>query len=470
MSDGVRNTISTVCNVVFAIAAPALIGTQADLEGNYQGVNKLSGLVSKNLDFDLNNYKGCDAGQIMLNGACIDEPKNQVECGMYADAGEAFSWAGTFDKGADKGKCSGAVISKYYVLSSAACHAGYMTSPLDFKNSLGKDIAVKKVSVPTEEDGDRRWYLGGAGRKRRAANSNEISLHETATAIWSTGDNIVPVCVNRPSVSMFTPHEVVMTGFGTGGLTSETGAIVSTSDAITDLAVALSKEGDRRWSGFDFGRKRRDGQSVNEEFCLENGGNRRWDFDFGRKRRDAPVDPAPVDPAPVDPAPVDPAPVDPTPDCYAAEGDAMLFQYPTGQYILGGILQGQGQVEADDSNRRWAGPRAGRKRRDNSNYVNSFAYTNVLKYAGWIYKISGVYSKIEEQPASAFDSTVFSPENWKGDYLEFGLADLSRSLEALVEALPALQLINDNSVEKLVDILNSAPAANPSFWFRSIPL
>merc|ERR1712048_1100204 len=111
------------------------------------------------------------------------------------------------------------------------------------------------------------------------------------------------------------------------------------------------------------GRKRRE---VDEEYCLENGGNRglRANIFGGRKRRD-------------------------TPTCYAAEGDAMLFQYPTGQYILGGILQGEGQVEADDSNRRWAGPRAGRKRRDNSNYVNSFAYTNVLKYAGWIYKISG---------------------------------------------------------------------------------
>merc|ERR1712048_320003 len=250
----------------------------------------------------------------------------------------------------------------------------------------------------------------------------------------NTGEDIVPVCINRPSVSMFTPNEVVMTGFASGGLTAETGAIVPTSDAMTDLAVATEEESDRIKFNIFNGRKRRE---VDEEYCLENGGNRglRANMFCGRKRRDAST-------------------------CYAAEGDAMLFQYPTGQYILGGILQGEGQVEADDSNR---GLRAnifgGRKRRDNSN-VASLLYTNVLRYASWIYKTSGVWSKIEEQPAFAFNAADYSPQNWKGDYPEFGLADLSRSLEAVIDALPALQIINDNSVEQLVDILNSAPAAN----------
>jgi hypothetical protein len=203
----------------------------------------------------------------------------------------------------------------------------------------------------------------------------------------------------------------------------------SSDGALTVTPSVSDIGGDRRLFGAfgaggrklfgGFGRKRRSIE-ASEDFCLMDAedrrlfgafgaGGRKLFGSFGRKRRAA---------------------NETTPVCYGNKGDAMLFRYPSNQFILGGVLSSQKDTELN--------------------------YINVLDYTHWIYETSKVWSDIQTQDAAQFSTSSWYDQAWTGDHLEMGLADLSKSVVALTKALPALNIIKANGLSELMNMLSNA--------------
>jgi len=445
----------TISNLLCAVLVPSLVATQGKL---VLKTSSLDALISKNYQFDLDNYPGCAEGQVMVNSACIDEPTEKTTCGLVpgnADLSDAarFSFLegsrGFFNKAGAWGRkrrsatvesdypwsvyfgdntCSGTIISDRWVLSNANCHSTHIVSPLKFTTILGNVNEVLKVHVPNDESRGFANWAGRFGRKRRSADSNHhLSLHHSKETIDFGTNEIVPACVNRPSMSLYTPHNVVVSGFFNQTLKTDIAHILDSTDGSLTVTPSVSDIGsDRaafnlagRWSsgsrgvgfmngGFSWGRKRR--STASDDFCMMDASERMINFAgrWGRKRRSAN-----------------------STVCFGNEGDAMMFRYPSDQFILGGML-------AKEENN------------------NELKYINVLDYAHWIYETSKVWSNVATQSADKFSSSSWYDQSLTGDHLEMGLADLSRSVMSLSKALPALNIINQNGITELMNVLKSA--------------
>lgn len=460
----------TITNLLCAVLVPSLVATQGGLDIQESSIDAL---LSKNYKFNLNNYPGCAEGKIMVNSVCIDEPTAKTTCGIVpentdltdvgrysfldgsrsrmnlavwqagrkrrsATVDSNYPWSVYFGNN----DCSGTIISDRWILSNANCHSKHMDNPLKFTTILENDKEVIKVHVPSESDRagvnmslwGSRAGAGGIlnqvwGRKRRSADSHDLSLHHSKETIdfgaHMTFDQIVPACVNRPSMSIYTPHNVVLSGFFNQTIKTDIAHMLDSSDGALTVTPSVSKIGGDRagsnlalWGsrggaggiigGPVWGRKRR--AVANENFCKMDSSERALNLHLwqGRKRRSAN-----------------------STVCFGKAGDAMLFRYPTDQFILGGMLSDE---------------------EDN----NGLKYINVLDYANWIYQTSNVWSDVKIQSANQFPSSAWYDKSWKGDHLEMALADLSRSVMSLSKALPALNIIKENGLNALINMLMSA--------------
>lgn len=446
----------TITNILCAVLVPSLVATQGGLDIQESSIDAL---LSKNYKFNLNNYPGCAKGKIMVNSVCIDEPTVKTTdgppCGIvpentdltdvsrYSFLDGSRSWkSATVDSNYPwsvyfgNNDCSGTIISDRWILSNANCHSKHMDNPLKFTTILENDKEVEKVHVPSESDraganmaifggGSRSFNInweGFQGRKRRSADSHDLSLHNSKETIDFGTNQIVPACYNRPSMSIYTPHNVVLSGFFNQTIKTDIAHMLDSSDGALTVTPSVSKiGGDRAGSNLALwgsrggtggnnvlGRKRR--AVANENFCKMDSSERALNLHLwqGRKRRSAN-----------------------STVCFGKAGDAMLFRYPTDQFILGGMLS-----DEEDS--------------------NGLKYINVLDYANWIYQTSNVWSDVKIQPANQFPSSAWYDKSWKGDNIEMALADLSRSVMSLSKALPALNIIKENGLNELINMLMSA--------------